>query len=76
MFIRYVINLPFLIFFILYIFNDHALISGTKNNAPLSYLGSISYGIYIYHPIATYYVGKWIVTYTFPEKFLLIVPAA
>lgn len=74
MFMRYTITIPFLAFFILYIFNDHPIISRMKSNVSFNYLGSISFGIYMYHSIATYYVGKWIVTNSLAEKFILIVP--
>jgi peptidoglycan/LPS O-acetylase OafA/YrhL len=58
MFIKYLINIPFLIFFCLFIFNENKLVEQFKRNKGLEYLGSISYGIYMYHFVAIYFLQK------------------
>ena len=75
MFIKYLVNIPFAVFFMLYIFSNHPWVTTFKTSGKLNYLGNISYGIYMLHSIATYYVGKWIPAHNFNEKFLLVLPA-
>jgi peptidoglycan/LPS O-acetylase OafA/YrhL len=53
---RYLVYMLFLAFFCFFIFNNQNFIVRIKKNKLLDYLGSISFGIYMYHMIVLFCV--------------------
>lgn len=76
MFGRYLIYLPFTLFFCLFVFNDHPALVRIKKNRALDYLGSISYGIYMFQMIVLFCISPWIPHASFIEQVIFVTIAS
>jgi len=68
---RYLVIIPFIFFFSVYVFNDHPFLTGIKKNVFINYLGSISYGVYMYHSIVLFCIKPWMNDQTVLQKIAL-----
>lgn len=75
-FIKYAVNIPFLIFFCLFVFNDNQFIIKWKRNRWFEYAGSVSYGIYMYHFMVIRMLQEVFIAESVPGKLLFVAGAA
>ncbi|MCY7410119.1 MAG: acyltransferase family protein [Chitinophagales bacterium] len=72
LFIKYLINIPFIIFFCLFIFNENELVIKWRSNRMFDYIGSISFGIYMFHFIVIFFLQKIIPVESIFQKIIFL----